>query len=117
MDHVPSAAELDLCPFWLDLGYRPSASLYAPFVYDVLVTASRPETGATGMSTSRVVVTETETSGMSTEMGASGAATPMETDLPPVTTTTVPLAPTWQRIMDTAHAVAELIRPRLDPVQ
>ena len=115
MDHVPSAAELDLCPFWLDLGYRPSASLYAPFVYDALVTAGGGET-AQGKA-SGVVVTETETTGTSTEMGASGAATPMETDLPPVPTTTVPLAPTWQRIMDTAHAVAELIRPRLDPVQ
>lgn len=110
MDHVPSAAELDLCPFWLDLGYRPSASLYAPFVYDVLVGASG---GATGMSTNGVAVTETGSSGT----GAKSTETLMETDLPPVTTTTVPLAPTWQRIMDTAHAVAELIRPRLDPVQ
>lgn len=111
MDHVPSAAELDLCPFWLDLGYRPSASLYAPFVYDALVTAGGGET-AQGKA-SGVAVTETGSSGT----GAKSTETPMETDLPPVTTTTVPLAPTWQRIMDTAHAVAELIRPRLDPVQ
>lgn len=65
------------------------------------------------MSTNGVAVTETGSSGT----GAKSTETLMETDLPPVTTTTVPLAPTWQRIMDTAHAVAELIRPRLDPVQ